>query len=252
MKLDKRYPVVSIITVCLNSRKYLDDAIKSVSGQTYPNIEYLIIDGGSTDGSVEIFNKYKNRIDRLIVEKDKGIFDAMNKGIGLAGGEIIYFLNSDDRLYDNKVIERVAPLFTGDKNPDFVYGNIEVVNPVNGTSYIERYPRKITRKLFIRKTIGHPATFFSSFCFKKVGLFDEKYKIAADYEWFLRALYLNKLKALHIEKNISIFRLGGISTNRKYRDLYFSERRAIQKKYFNGFELMCSGILEFISKNLHA
>lgn len=247
MKEENR-PLVSVITVCLNSRKYLEEAIKSLSEQTYLNIEYIILDGGSTDGSIDIFNKYRDKISKIVVEKDNGIFNAMNKGIRLASGDIIYFLNSDDRFYDNQVIEEAVVAFSKRPETDFIYGNIGVFNPADGISCIEKYPQKITKWLFMRKTVGHPATFFRSSCFKNAGYFDERYKIAADYEWYLRTLCLNKLKTFHIEKNISMFRLGGISTNRKYRDLYFSERRTIQKRYFNAFELACSGILEFISK----
>jgi len=250
--MEKSAPKVSIVTVCLNSREYLEDMIKSVLWQTYPNIEHIIIDGGSTDGSREIFDKYKNRIDKLVIEEDNGIFDAMNKGIRLATGDVIYFLNSDDRFYDDRVVEEVAVAFKKQTGIDFIYGNIAVFDPVTGSSYVERYPWRITKWLFIKKTIGHPATFFAAPCFKKAGYFDERYEIAADYEWYLRAIYLNGLKSFHMERNISVFQLGGISTNRKYRDLYFSERRAIQKKYFNTFELVCSNILEFISKILHA
>jgi glycosyltransferase involved in cell wall biosynthesis len=243
---------VSVITVCLNRKEFLESCITSALGQTYKNIEYIIIDGDSNDGSVEIFNKYRDKINKLVIEKDNGIFDAMNKGIALAAGEIIYFLNSDDMFYDNKVIEETVRIFTKQPEIDFIYGNIAISNPVDRNSYIERYPEKISKWLFIKKTIGHPATFFRSSCFEKAGYFDGRYKIAADYEWYLRALYTNKLKSFHVERNISLFQLGGISTNREYRNLYFSERKAIQKRYFNAFELACSGILDFISKNIHA
>src|SRR3989338_3125818 len=114
-ELDMGCLLVSIVTVCLNSKEYLEGAIKSVSEQTYPNIEYLVIDGGSTDGSVEIFNKYKDRINKLIIEKDNGIFDAMNKGIRAASGNIIYFLNSDDKFYDNNVVENAIEVFVKNK-----------------------------------------------------------------------------------------------------------------------------------------
>ena len=251
-KINMNYPKVTVITVCLNSKDFLESAIKSLFAQTYPNIEYLIIDGGSEDGSIEIINKYKNRIDVILMEKDNGVFDAMNKGIRLATGEIIYFLNSDDRFYDNEVVEEAVAVFKDNKWADFIYGNIAVYDPIKDKAYIEKYPCRVSKWLFIRKTIGHPATFFRAACFKKTGYFNDGYKIASDYEWYLRAIYINKLKAFHIEKNISVFRLGGMSTSRKYRDLYFSERRTIQRQYFNAFELACSGILEGINKKLHA
>ena len=243
---------VSVITACLNKKELLEDCVRSVESQTYKNIEYIIVDGGSTDGSSEIFDKHKNRIDKLVVEKDNGVFDAMNKGIRLVTGDVIYFLNSDDRFYDNWVIEEAVAAFAKQPGIDFIYGNIAVSDPIAGDSYVERYPAKISRWLFIRKTIGHPATFFRSSCFKKAGYFDGTYKIAADYEWYLRAIYTSGLKSFHVERIVNLFRLGGISTDRKYRDLYFSERRAIQKRYFNAFELACAGILGFMSKKLHA
>lgn len=236
--LNKKYPKVSIITVCLNCEKYFEDAIKSAYEQTYQNIEYIIIDGGSTDGSIKIFNKYKNRIDKLIMEKDNGIFDAMNKGIKLATGEIIYFLNSDDKFYDNKVVEKVVTAFEDNKKADFIYGNLMVFDPVTSTSYIERYPEKISRSLFLKKTIGHPASFFRSDCFQKVGYFDESYKIASDYEWYLRAIFTKGLKGAHIENIVSIFRLGGNSSVERDMKAYFSERILIQKKYLNPLQIL--------------
>lgn len=243
---------VSIVTVCLNKKEDLEDCIHSVKNQTYQNKEHIIIDGDSADGSKEIFNKYKNNISKLVIEKDNGVYEAMNKGVKLASGDIIYFLNSDDRFYNDRVIEEAVKAFTICPEVDFIYGNLVTHDPITGKRHAETYPEKISRWLFIRKTIGHPATFFRSSCFKKVGYFDDRYKIAADYEWYLRALYSIRLRSFHIAKNISVFRLGGISTNQKFRDLYFSERRAIQKKYFNVFELACADILRFMRKKLYA
>ena len=237
---------VSVITVCLNNSKYLEDAIKSIVAQTYENIEYITIDGGSTDGTHEILHRYSNKMSKVIVEKDRGVFDAMNKGIGLASGEIIYFLNSDDRLYDYNVVENVADFFIKNEGTDFIYGNIEVLNPDDNFSYIERYPDKITKWLFVTKTIAQPGSFFRMSCFKKCGYFDISYRFAADHDWYLRAIFVKKLKAAHIKDCISVFRLGGLSNNHRYAKAYFLERKAIEKKYFNSFELSCSGFLHAI------
>ncbi|MFC1623819.1 glycosyltransferase family 2 protein [Candidatus Omnitrophota bacterium] len=245
----KKNPKVSIITVCLNSEKYLEEAIKSVCEQTYPDIEYLVIDGGSTDRSVEIFDKYENRIDKLVIEKDGGIYEAMNKGIRLVSGEIIYFLNSDDRLFDKMVVEMVVAAFMDNSDADFIYGNIAVMDPVRRTSYIETSPRKITKRHFINRSIGHPASFFRSRCFQKAGYFDQNYKIAADYEWYLRAVFAKGLKAVYINDNMSVFRLGGMSTGKEHAQLYLRERRSIQKKYFNSLEMLCADLLS-IAKRL--
>ena len=239
---------VSIVTVSLNKKEFLEDCITSLINQTYKNIEYVIIDGGSNDGSLEIFNKYRGKIKKLVAEKDNGIFDAMNKGIDLASGEIVYFLNSDDRFFDNNVVENVVKYFTEDETVDFIYGNIKGFNPSNNFEYIEKYPDKATKWFFIMKTLPHPGTFFRSRCFVKAGKFDTAYKIASDYKWYLGALFVKKLKSRHVNDNISIFRLGGVSNNSMYSGLYFSERKAIQKKYFNNFELICANGLEKLKR----
>ena len=215
---------VSIITVSLNKKEFLEDCITSVINQTYENIEYIIIDGGSNDGSLEIFNKYRDKIKKLVAEKDNGIFDAMNKGIDLATGDVVYFLNSDDRFFDNNVVENAVKYFTEDETVDFIYGNIKSFNPINNFEYIEKYPNKVAKRLFIMKTLPHPGTFFRSRCFVKADKFDTAYKITSDYEWYLRALFVKKLKSRHIKNNISIFRLGGISNDSIHSELYLSER----------------------------
>jgi len=245
MNLDKK-PKVSIITVCYNSEKHIERTIKSVLAQSYSNKEYIIIDGGSKDNTLKIAGRYKDEIDVIINEHDNGVFDAMNKGIGLASGEIIYFLNSDDRLYDYNVVENAVDFFIKNEVADFIYGNIEVLNPDDNFSYIERYPDKITKWLFVTKTIAQPGSFFRMSCFKKCGYFDISYRFAADHDWYLRAIFVKKLKAAHIKDCISVFRLGGLSNNHRYAKAYFLERKAIEKKYFNNFELLCAGFLHAI------
>ena len=110
-------PKVSVVTACLNSSKYLEEAIKSVIEQSYKAIEYIIVDGGSTDATPKILDRYVNKISKVIIEKDRGVFDAMNKGISVASGEIIYFLNSDDKLHDSNTIENAVNFFIENKKP---------------------------------------------------------------------------------------------------------------------------------------
>ena len=117
---------VSIITVVYNNFATIEEAIKSIKSQLYNNIEHIIIDGGSTDGTLDIINKYKNDINIFISEKDNGIYDAMNKGINLSTGNIIGILNSDDIYFDNKVISKVVDCFKGDKNLDILYGKSKI------------------------------------------------------------------------------------------------------------------------------
>ncbi len=204
---------VSIITVALNSELYIEDSIKSVVSQNYKNIEYIIIDGKSTDSTLQIMEKYKKYINILISEPDKGIFDAMNKGINNTTGDIIAILNSDDYYTDNSVISTVVNEFEN-YNTDSIFGNISIIDPI--TNKIRRkwrnnkYKRKNFRKGWHP---AHPAFFVKKEIYNKLGTFNLKYKIAADYELMLRFLYKNKITSKMIEQKtpLVIMRAGGNS-----------------------------------------
>ena len=227
-------PKVSIITVCLNSEKYVERTIQSVLSQSYKHIEYIVLDGKSTDGTLEILNKYRNRVSYLISETDNGIYDAMNKGIRLATGDFLNFLNSDDRFYDTDIVEKVISFLKKNKGVDFIYGNLMCFNPTKSEVYLKKYPRVITKRYFLRSPLGHPSTFYHKDCFKKAGLFDSRYKISADYEWYLRALFRKGLKAAYINETICIFQEGGKSSNDNLR---LSETGSVLKLYFNPVEM---------------
>ena len=235
---------VSVITVTLNSRQYIERAIKSLLSQTYGNIEYIIIDGGSTDGTLEILDKYRDKIDFFVSEPDKGLYDAMNKGINHSTGEILYFFNSDDRFYDKNVIKKAVDYFSK-KRADFIYGDILNDHIDTGTYSYGKYPSFITKRHFIRSTIGHPAAFFRRRCFEKVGVFDIRYRIVSDYEWFLRALFKYYLKQRHINEIISIFQCSGISTDESNKESILREKESIQKLYFKPRELRIGRWLNF-------
>ena len=132
-------PTVSIITASLNSEKHIEDTIRSVLSQTYRHIEYILVDGNSTDDTMSIVNNYRANINKIISEQDNGIYDAFNKGIIASKGDVILFLNSDDSLYDNKVIEKIAGIFH--RNPEYkcVYGNVKIVNVRTGFSHIKGF-----------------------------------------------------------------------------------------------------------------
>jgi len=237
-------PKVSVITACLNSQKHIERAIKSLLTQTYDNIEYVVIDGGSTDATLRILDNYKDNIAYMLSEPDKGIYDAMNKGIRHSTGDILYFFNSDDRLYDKDVIKNIVDFFSKNK-ADFVYGNIVNDYSDNSASSIGRYPRFITKRHFIRNTIGHPATFFKKSCFDKAGVYDIQYKIVSDYEWYLRALYKYHLRCAYINKIISIFECSGASMTDANSAIILAEREYVQKLYFNPAELIIGKFLNF-------
>ncbi len=199
LKNDLDYPLVSIITVTLNSEKTVRDTIESVLNQTYKNIEYIIVDGCSSDKTLEIVNEYKGSISKIISEPDSGIYDAMNKGINLASGEYIGILHSDD-TYVSDAIESVVNAFLTDPSADILYGNILMYDEKYGIS-CKLFPEKLPM-LRLKMAIHHPSSFIRKEVYCVMGGFSLRYKIAGDREFMLRAfeqgfsfLYLNKVLA---------------------------------------------------------
>jgi glycosyltransferase involved in cell wall biosynthesis len=204
---------ISIVTVCYNAEKTIENTIKSVISQTYKFIECIIIDGNSTDGTLNIIKRYKDNVDFFISEKDNGIYDAMNKGIKKASGDIIYFLNSDDRLYDHKVIEDIVKQFKGEKGLDIVYGKVQGENfPPNVKRSYDRscvFEFKSKRDL-LKTVICHQRVFSKKELFQKIGLFNTRYKIYADYDWFLRNF--NKgVKIKFFDRFVAYYNCQGLS-----------------------------------------
>lgn len=205
-------PKVSIITVCYNSEKTIEDTIKSVVNQSYPNIEYIVIDGVSTDNTLAIINKYKDKISIIISEKDHGIYDAINKGIKLATGEIIANLNSDDFYIDNNVIADVVTSFEKDKT-DTLYADLYYVDAID-TNKIVRYWKSKQYKdgLFLKGWMPpHPTFFVKKEVYEKHGLFDLQFKSAADYEIMLRFIHRFKTSIAYLPRVIVKMRVGGVS-----------------------------------------
>ncbi len=218
---------VSVITVSLNSEKYMESCIKSVISQDYKNIEYIIIDGKSTDSTLKIAEKYKNNIDILVSEPDKGIFDAMNKGIKLATGDIIAILNSDDYYSDNSVISTVVKEFET-YNTDSVFGNISIISPFTSKVIRKWRDKKYKRKNFKKGWHpAHPAFFVKREIYEKFGVFNLKYRIAADYELMFRFLYKNKVTSKMTDKKapLVIMRAGG-NSNASVRNIIKSNLEA--------------------------
>ena len=202
---------VSIITVCYNSGATIEHTIKSVLMQSYKNIEYIIVDGNSADNTKAIINKYTGSIAIFISEPDNGLFDAMNKGIYAATGDIIGFLNSDDYYKDDLVLEKVIQKFTG--NSDAVYGDIVYVDK-NDTSKIKRYwhSGNFSRyKMKLGWMPPHPSFFLRNHIYKKYGTFNTDFKISADYELMLRLIYKYKITLAYLPDTLVCMRDGGQS-----------------------------------------
>ncbi|MCZ7399981.1 MAG: glycosyltransferase family 2 protein [Candidatus Methanoperedens sp.] len=226
---------VSVITVCYNAEEFIEQAINSVLDQTYENIEYLIIDGNSSDNTVSIINKYKDKIHYFLSEPDKGIYEAMNKGIKAASGDILYFLNSDDIFYDKYVVENIVKMFKLNDEIELLYGPILIKDSFTNESFVKTH-ENISKSFFIYDTICHQGIFFKADTFKKCGLFDDTYKIVGDYEWLLRAFYKYDIKRKYYRSVIAIFRFGGMSCSKEFSELHAKEWRRAFNKYFNKFE----------------
>lgn len=205
-------PKVSIITVCYNSEKTIEDTILSVINQSYTNIEYIVIDGVSTDNTLSIINKYKDKITTIISEKDNGIYDAINKGIRLASGDIIANLNSDDFYIDNNVIADVVATFEKEKT-DTLYADLYYVDAVD-TNKIVRYwkSKQYKEGLFLKGWMPpHPTFFVRKEVYHKYGSFDLQFKSAADYEIMLRFVHRFKSSIAYLPRVIVKMRVGGVS-----------------------------------------
>lgn len=211
---------VTIITVSYNSADTISDTIKSVLSQSYKNIEYIIIDGSSTDGTFEIVQSYGNKVSKFISQPDNGMYDAMNKGIRLATGDIIGILNSDDFFYDNYVIEKVVKSFQ-ENNIDAVIGDVQFVNPQKTSRTVRYYSSKYfnIRKFRFGFMPAHPGFYVKREFFEKFGYYKTKYRIAADFELLIRFLYVNKIKYKYLEMPFVSMRTGGVS-NRSIRSNY--------------------------------
>ena len=216
---------VSIITVTYNSGKFLEDCIKSVIMQRYHNIEHIIIDGKSTDNTLSIIKKYKSHITKSISETDRGIYDAINKGMAMATGDIIGNLNSDDILVDDDVIESIVKAFENN-NVDTVYGDLEYVSAADTNKIIRIWKgRPFNRMRFLYGWMpAHPTFYIKRSLVEKYGYYENHYYTAADYEFMARYLYKNRLSAYYLPKLIVKMRVGGQSNKSLYQRLRANRR----------------------------
>ncbi len=204
---------ISIITATYNSASTIKECIESVNAQTYKNIEHIIIDGASKDNTLEIINNLPNRVTKIVSEPDKGIYDAMNKGIKAATGDVIGILNSDDFFTSDNIIEIVVENF---KNCDIdaLYGDVHFVNPDDITKSVRYYSSAIFKPSLFRFGFmpAHPSFYMKRECYEKYGLYSLDYKIASDYDLLIRYLHREKIKYKYINKDFVTMRTGGVST----------------------------------------
>lgn len=205
---------ISLITVSYNSVATIKDTIVSVRSQDFKDIEYIIVDGNSNDGTVEIIQSSGASVSKWLSESDEGIYDAMNKGIKMATGEVVGIINSDDFYFSDQIISAVSKSFADD-HVDAVFGDLIVVNPKNPGKVVRTYssknwyPEKFARGFMP----AHPTFFVRRKYYEQFGLFKTDYKIAADYEMLIRLLYVNKLKYRYLPMTMVVMRKGGVSSN---------------------------------------
>ncbi|MFA5878949.1 MAG: glycosyltransferase family 2 protein [Candidatus Margulisiibacteriota bacterium] len=203
---------ISIITAVYNNKTFIKSAIESVLMQTYPNIEHIIIDGGSTDGTLEIIKSYQDKISKFISESDKNLYDAINKGIKLATGEIIGTLNADDLFYDEKVVADVAKIFQ-EKDISALYGNIIYVARDNINKITRKWKSKTFKSGLFEKswTPAHLTFYAKKECFENYGVYRTDFKIASDVELMYRFLEKHKIKNYYFPRIMVKMRDNGIS-----------------------------------------
>ncbi len=217
-------PFVSIVTINYNNKTGLRDTVQSVVEQSYSNYEFLIIDGGSTDGSTDVIQKNKEKFSHWVSEKDQGIFNAQNKGIEASKGEYLLFLNSGDLLNGPSALEDF--ISHKDFGGDIIYGDYKFDEGQ------KIYPDQLTPYYFMRTSLPHQSTLFKRTVFESEGLYDEKYRMAADRAFYLKCFLTGKYKFRHIKYFLTIFDLSGISNDPKFLEKKRSEDEAIFKEYY--------------------
>lgn len=248
---------ISVITVSFNSKLTISDTIKSVITQSHSGIEYILIDGGSSDGTMEIVELYGNKISKVISESDQGIYDAINKGIRVSTGDIIGILNSDDYLTDSNVIQRIADAFE-DNDIDAVYGDVQFIDTLK-PGRISRYYS--SKKFDINKfkygyMPAHPSLYARRDLFEKYGYYKTDYRIAADYELLIRFMYGHRIKCHYIEMPFVNMRPGGVS-NKSFYSRYLLNKEilracrenGIRTNYLNIYSKYFRKSLEYIGNN---
>lgn len=224
-------PLLSIITVCLNSEKTISRTIESVVNQSFQNYEYIIIDGKSTDNTLKIISDYKDILGnklRIISEKDSGMYNAINKGISMTTGKYVGIINSDD-FYDINTFEHINNI---DKNTTdkevIIIGDMERVSANGDLIYRYRYSYNLVKQ---KACFGHPSMFATKEVYDLIGLYDESFKWAADGEWQYRAHEYDRIKWILCPFVFNHMREGGASDNPKYKWIWFKERVKMKKRY---------------------
>lgn len=248
-------PLITIITACFNNESSIEETIISVLSQTYKNVEYIVIDGKSSDKTLEIVNKYQKKISKIISEKDTGIYDALNKGISFANGQIIGFLHADDIFADNNILKIIAENFS-EKSCEAVFGDLQYISKADTSKIIRNWKSGIFNYKNLKKgwMPPHPTFYVKKSVYDKYGKFNTNYKISADYDLMMRFLSLHKINPSYIPEIIVKMRVGGKS-NKSFRNILLKmneDLKIIRKNEIGGiftlFKKNISKIPQFFKK----
>ena len=221
------YVKISVITACLNAERTLEQTITSVLDQNYPNLEYIVIDGGSSDGTPEIIKKYADKLSRVVSEPDDGIYDAFNKGISMASGDIIGILNADD-FHAPWALDTVNRAYGDNPNCDVFFGKVAAIDEEKNCWKV--YSLGAASDLIDRMSIPHPATFLPKRTYDNWGLFDTRFKITGDWDYML-GMYLDGAAFKTIDTALTAFRLSGASSFLSRNHL--RENKTVYKRHMN-------------------
>ena len=238
---------VSIITCCYNRVNTIRGAIESVLAQDYPNIEYIVIDGASNDGSLEVINEYRDRISVIVSEPDHGMYEAINKGIRLATGDIVALVHSDDFLYDDHVVSDVVKEFERSQ-ADFLYADGLFVDADNTDRVVRNWIGGNYKRGKVK--FGwlplHPTCYIKRSIIELLGQYDETYKMAADTDFLIRYLYEARLQVTYLHRYVVRMRMGGMSTDRSRMKAMWKEDIAIMRKH--GFSPVPTKLMKMMWK----
>ena len=234
---------VSIITVCFNSESTIVDTLRSVSSQSYQEIEHIIIDGGSHDGTIDLVKRHGHRVQKLVTGPDKGIYDAMNKGLLLATGDYVAYLNSDDFYCDNTVIQQVVAAIQ-ETGSDVIFGDLSYVQRENPKQRIRYWKSRAFKQGSFAKGFPppHPTFFMKRELLVELGGFDLSYSLASDFDLMFRALEIKKYNSTYLPFEITSMRMGG-ATNKSIKNIIRQNQEILRCLRFHGVTVSTIGFV---------
>ena len=237
-------PRISVVSVVRNVAHCVGNMLESVNEQTFGDVEHVIVDGASTDGTLELIRAQGRRLGPVLSEPDGGIYEAMNKGIRLATGDVLFFLNGDDRFCDRDVLKDIAAHFAEDPALELVYGDL--LWNVNGKLVRRRQPDSITPEYLASTTVLHQTVFAARGVFERTQGFSQRYRVVSDYEWMLKVFLRERVACRHVPRDIAVMDTGGVSWTSKWE----RERLRVMREYFTPLQILRHRVVPMQRKKL--